>query len=467
MAFRALARLPRAALHAGRPTVRPPGAAAAAAASLQQPQRRWLNIHETDSCDVMRAHGVNTAKGSRAYSPEEAVKVYEALGGGRAVVKAQVLAGGRGKGHFDNGFQGGVHIADSEEQVFDLAQQMIGNTLITKQTGAEGRPCNMVHIAETVNISKEFYFAVLMDRASAGPVVIGSSEGGMAIEEVAEATPEKIIKLPIDVTEGLTEEQAAGLARQIGVSGAAVPEAAEQMLKLYDMFFELDCTQIEINPLVETTDSQVMCLDAKLNFDDNAAYRQKEVFARRDTSQERQQDVEASKWDLNFISLDGNIGCLVNGAGLAMATMDIIQLKGGKPANFLDVGGGATAEQVTAAFRLITSDPNVNAILVNIFGGIMRCDVIAEGIIQAAQTLNLSVPVIVRLQGTRKLEAKAIIASSGLDIIAADDLDVAATKAVQASKIVEMANEAGFAVSFKNKFRSGDTSHGMMTPKNT
>ena len=464
MALRALARLS--------PLTRVTAAAAKTAAATATPvtsgiiavlprpvaavasSRRWLNIHETDSTDVLREHGVNTAAGGRAYSAKEAVEVFESLGTDRAVVKAQVLAGGRGKGHFANGFQGGVHMCTGAAEIAEVAGKMIGDTLITKQTGEEGRPCNMVHIAAPVDIAKEYYFAVLLDRATAGPMVVGSAEGGMNIEEVAAERPEAIIKLPVDVKVGLQAAQAEEMARKIGISEDSIAEASDQMVRMYDMFMGLDCTQIEINPLVEASDGSIMCLDAKLNFDDNAAYRQADIFARRDISQERTQDVEASKYDLNFISLDGNIGCLVNGAGLAMATMDIIQLKGGSPANFLDVGGGATVEQVTAAFRLITSDNKVNAILVNIFGGIMRCDVIAEGIITACQDLNLTVPIIVRLQGTKKAEAKAIIAASGLDIISADDLDVAARKAVVASEIVAQADEAGFAVSFQNKFQS-------------
>ncbi|EGD80888.1 succinyl-CoA ligase subunit beta [Salpingoeca rosetta] len=416
--------------------------------------RRLLNIHEADSQELMKSYGLNVARGAKAKSPEEAVTAAKSMSTSKVVLKAQVLAGGRGKGVFDNGFSGGVHVLDNDEsKVREIASQMIGHNLITKQTGKEGRPCNMIQVVEAVNVQKEFYLALLLDRAAMGPVMIGSSQGGMDIEAVAAENPDAIVKLPIDIDGGLSMEAATNFARQMGIPDSCVDSAADQMVKLYQLFLERDCSLVEINPFAQVGPSEVMCLDAKLNFDDNAEFRQSGVFEKRDTTQENKADVEAAKFDLNYIQLDGNIGCLVNGAGLAMATMDIIQLHGGSPANFLDVGGGATARQVTEAFKLITQDPNVSAILVNIFGGIMRCDVIAEGIIHAASDLDLSVPIIVRLQGTNREEAKEMIANSGLDIISSDELDDAAFRAVQLSKIVELARQAHVHVTFREAER--------------
>ncbi|EDQ91310.1 uncharacterized protein MONBRDRAFT_20070 [Monosiga brevicollis MX1] len=431
-------------------------------------QRRCLHLHEVDSMDLLRSFDVSVGKGDRAFSSDEAVQVAKQMSTDKVVIKAQVLAGGRGKGHFDNGFQGGVHVVKGEDEIRSAADNMIGHRLITKQTDEHGRPCNMVQIAECMDIDKEFYFALLMDRSMGGPCIVGSSQGGMDIEAVAEATPDAIIKVPVDIKEGLSTDKAIQVAKDMGFADDIAPKAAQEMINLYTLFLEKDCTLVEINPLVQTKGGDVMCLDAKVNFDDNAGFRQKDVFEKRDVSQENAADVEAAKYDLNYIDLDGTIGCLVNGAGLAMATMDIIQLYGGRPANFLDVGGGATAEQVTAAFKLITSDPSVSAILVNIFGGIMRCDVIAEGIIEAASELHLNVPIVVRLQGTRKAEAKALIAESGLDIIAADDLDDAAQKACKSAHIVESAREAGLAVSIKClKQKHLQDEEAMMTPRFT
>jgi succinyl-CoA synthetase beta subunit len=391
-------------------------------------------------------HGINVPRGAAASTPAEAAAAAAALGGAEVVVKAQVLAGGRGKGHFDNGFQGGVHLVRNDAAtVSATAGQMLQHKLITKQTGAEGRVCNKVLVAERLSLTKEYYFAILMDRAANGPAIVASSQGGMDIEAVAEKDPAAIVTLPIDIAVGLTRAAAEGLARQLGF-GALSGAAAEEFLKLYDLFLRNDATMVEINPLAVDAAGRVLCMDAKFNFDDNAAFRQKAVHALRDRTQENALEVEAAKHDLNFIGLDGSIGCLVNGAGLAMATMDIIQLHGGSPANFLDVGGGASAAQVEGAFQLITSDPRVECIFVNIFGGIMRCDVIAQGILAAAAKLDLQVPVVVRLQGTRSEEARALIKASSLPILAADDLETGAQKAVQVAKIVALARAAGVKV---------------------
>jgi succinyl-CoA synthetase beta subunit len=356
-------------------------------------------------------------------------------------------------------------MADTPAQAGELAGKMLGNQLITIQTGAAGRPVNSVLVVEKMGIKSEFYFAILMDRVTNGPMVIASSEGGMDIEGVARDFPDSIYKQAIDINVGMTEEQAKVIAANIGFPEATVAEAAGEMLKLYNLFISQDATMVEINPMSLASDDSVVCMDAKFNFDDNAEYRQKPVFELRDFTQENPLEVTAAKSDLNYIGLDGEIGCLVNGAGLAMATMDIINLNGGEPANFLDVGGGATVEQVESAFRLITSDPKVNCILVNIFGGIMRCDVIADGVIQATRKLTDCPPVVLRLQGTKVNEAKAMVAASGLDIISADELDLAARKAVLISQIANLAKTEDLNVSFKNKFTVGDDheedGHGM------
>lgn len=409
---------------------------------------RNLHLHEGYSLELLKNFGVTTPRFSLANTAEEASSAAKQLGDAVAV-KAQVLAGGRGKGHFENGFQGGVHVVPQAE-VAEIAKNMIGHKLITKQTGASGRPCNMVVVMEKMNVIHEYYFAILMDRAAQGPMLIASSQGGMDIEAVAKENPSAILKEPIDITKGLTIEQASSLAARLGFAPQSAAQAAKEFVKLYKFFVKYDCTMVEINPFVQDAFGNAVVLDAKVNYDDNSLVRQPDVISRRDFSQENALDVIALQHDINYIGLDGSIGCLVNGAGLAMATMDIIQLHGGKPANFLDIGGGATVTQVTEAFKIITADTHVNCILVNIFGGIMRCDTIAEGIIHAAKSLDLQVPVIVRLQGTRRMEAKALIAKSGLDILSCDDLDGAARKAVQCSKIAQLAREANVRVSFKD-----------------
>ncbi|XP_026323443.1 succinate--CoA ligase [ADP-forming] subunit beta, mitochondrial isoform X2 [Hyposmocoma kahamanoa] len=360
----------------------------------------------------------------------------------------KVLAGGRGRGFFKSGLKGGVRMVDTPEVAGELASKMLKQLLVTKQTGAAGRICNMVMVTERKFPRREFYVAVMMERSFNGPVIIASSQGGVSIEDVAAETPEAIIYEPIDIVTGITEEQIKRVVTKIGLENH-MNEAVDMIKKMYALFLEKDALLIEINPYAEDAiTGKFFCLDAKFRFDDNAVFRQKELFALRDITQEDPKEIEAAKFELNYIALDGNIGCMVNGAGLAMATMDIIKLYGGDPANFLDVGGGATAQAVAEAFKIILQDPKVTAIMVNIFGGIMRCDVIAEGIINAAKNLNIQIPVIVRLQGTKVDEARKLIAESGLRIVPRDDLDEAAALVVQLSEIVALAKKAGVEVQF-------------------
>lgn len=421
---------------------------------VQSQQKRDLSIHEHMSMGLLRDAGVAVPRFKVANSAEEVYKdaqeIAELSGEGDCVVKAQVLAGGRGKGHWDSGLKGGVKLVYSADEAKDIGSKMLGHKLFTKQTGTEGRICNSVMVVERLYIRREYYFAITMERNFGGPVLVGSSQGGVNIEEVAAENPDAIIKEPIDIEKGITREQALKVAKKMGFGEQSIPQAADYIMKLYtDVFIKHDASMVEINPMVEDKHNGVYCMDAKINFDDNAFYRQKEIFSLRDWSQEDERDHKAAEADLNYIGLDGTIGCLVNGAGLAMATMDIIQLHGGTPANFLDVGGGATAAQVTEAFKLITSDPGVTAILVNIFGGIMRCDVIAQGIVAAAEQLSMKVPIVVRLQGTRVDDAKAIIAASGMKIMGVDNLDEAAQMVVKLSNIVSLAREASIDVKFQ------------------
>ncbi|GAB0493014.1 hypothetical protein MMPV_004286 [Pyropia vietnamensis] len=443
---RAASALVRGAARGWRGTPRVGGGAAAG-------QRRALSLHEYQSQAIMREAGVAVPRSVAVKSVEEAREAVATLTANPAsspdvVVKAQVLAGGRGLGSFTNGFKGGVHTCYSAASAVETASKMLGGTLVTKQTGARGRPCNTVMLAERVYLRREMYFAILYDRESQGPVIIASAVGGTSIEDIAAANPDAIVKVPVDLAVGLQDADASRVAAALGFVGDSATACAEQVRRLYDMFLAKDATLLEVNPMAETPTGKVVCLDAKISFDDNASFRQAAIFEQRDTSQEEPREVAADAAGLNYIGLDGNIACMVNGAGLAMATMDIIKLHGGEPANFLDVGGGATEEQVTAAFRILNEDTAVRAILVNIFGGIMRCDVIAQGIINAAQTLDLRVPVIVRLQGNKVEEAKALIAKSGLRIIANDDLDAAARTAVKVAQIVDLAAEAHVGVSF-------------------
>jgi succinyl-CoA synthetase beta subunit len=402
--------------------------AASAAVAHAAVGSRTLHLHEYQSQDLMREAGINVPRGVDVESRSAALAAARSLGGAsEIVVKAQVLAGGRGLGTFTNGFKGGVHMCDTAEKAADAAENMIGNHLVTKQTGKDGLLCSKALITERVDVAREMYFAILYDRESQGPVVVASRVGGTSIEDIAAADPTAVAKFPIDITVGLTSELARDIAIALGFSSdKLVSSCAKQVSKLYHMFLDKDATLVEVNPLVETGTGEVLCIDAKINFDDNAEFRQKDIFAMRDVSQEDPREVRAAKFDLNYIGLFGNIGCLVNGAGLAMATMDIIKLHGGDPANFLDVGGSATDEQVTEAFTILNDDAKVKAILVNIFGGIMRCDVIAQGIINAAKKIDLRVPIIVRLQGNKMSEAKQLIKDSELLLIAADDLDEAA-----------------------------------------
>jgi succinyl-CoA synthetase beta subunit len=385
----------------------------------------------TQGAELMGKYGVNVPHGTAITSLDQVGAAAEKFAdqAGEVVVKSQILAGGRGLGTFTNGFQGGVHIVPKGDAV-SVASKMLGETLVTKQTGARGKPVNTLYIAEKMKLNREMYFAILLDRKSAGPMMIGCGEGGTSIEDLAEKFPDKIIKIPVDIREGITDAQAREMVEGLGVTTDKT-KAAEQIKRLYTLFDECDCTMVEVNPLAET-DEGLLAADAKLGFDDNASFRQKELFAMKDESQEDPREVEADKYDLNYIGLDGTIGCMVNGAGLAMATMDIIQAKGGSPANFLDVGGNASEDQVVAAFKILTADPHVKAILVNIFGGIMRCDVIASGIVNAAKQVNLRVPLVVRLEGTNVEEGKRILGSSNVEIITANDLDDAAVKAVAA-----------------------------------
>jgi succinyl-CoA synthetase beta subunit len=393
-----------------------------------------MNIHEYQAKDLFKKFGVATPEGRVASTAEEAGAAARELGGAGLVVKAQVHAGGRGKGTFKNGFKGGVHVVNTAEEAQDIAGKMLGQTLVTHQTGADGKLVSKVLIAKSVDIAKETYFAILFDRATSRHAIIASTEGGMNIEEVAAKTPEKIIKEFIHPTLGLQPYQCRKIAAALNLRGPLLNQAVKLFTALANLYAKCDCSLVEVNPLAVTTDGQVVALDAKFNFDDNALYRQKDIVALRDKTEEDPREVAASEYELNYIGLDGNIACLVNGAGLAMATMDIIKHRGGEPANFLDVGGGASKEQVAAAFKIILGDPNVKGILVNIFGGIMDCNVIAQGIIAAAQETSLSIPLVVRLEGNNVAAGKATLAGSGLAITGADDLDDAAKKIVAAVK---------------------------------
>ena len=386
-----------------------------------------MNIHEYQAKSLLAKYGVAVPRGGVAYTTDEAVAAAKELGGPIWVVKAQIHAGGRGLG-------GGVKVVKSMEDVEKMAGEILGMTLVTHQTGPEGKEVKRVYIEDGCDIARELYLGMLVDRATNQVTVMASTEGGMEIEVVAANTPEKIIMQSIDPATGMQAFHARKLAFGLGLKGKQVGSAVKLNMALYKAFNDTDASMVEINPLVVTADDQVMALDAKVNFDDNALYRHKDIEELRDEDEEDPAELEAAKHDLNYIKLDGSIGCMVNGAGLAMSTMDIIKLHGGDPANFLDVGGGATKERVTEAFKLILSDPNVEGILVNIFGGIMRCDVIAEGVVAAAREVSLHVPLVVRLAGTNVELGKQIMADSGLPIISADDLDDAAEKVVKAVK---------------------------------
>jgi succinyl-CoA synthetase beta subunit len=395
-----------------------------------------MNIHEYQAKQLLAKYGVAVLKGGVAYTAAEAIQVAKELGGPVWVVKSQIHAGGRGKGKFkdDTSGKGGVRVVKSVEDVGQNVEEMIGKVLVTAQTGPGGKEVKRVYIEQGCDIKRELYLSMLIDRATCRVTIVASTEGGMEIETVAHNSPEKILKVAIDPVEGFQQYHGRNIAFGLGLEGKQVNTAVKFIGGLYKAFMDLDCSIVEINPLVVTGAGEIIALDAKVNFDDNALFRHKDIEELRDESEEDPAELEAARHSLNYIKLDGQIGCMVNGAGLAMATMDIIKLYGSEPANFLDVGGGATKERVTTAFKLILSDPNVEGILVNIFGGIMRCDVIAEGVVAAAREVSLNVPLVVRLEGTNVELGKKIMAQSGLPIIAADNLADAAEKVVKAVK---------------------------------
>jgi succinyl-CoA synthetase beta subunit len=394
-----------------------------------------MNIHEYQAKALLRSFGVPVSDGRVVLKAEEAKTAAGGLDGPLWVVKAQIHAGGRGKGTFkeaEAGEKGGVRLARSVEEAETMAKQMLGRTLVTRQTGPAGKQVNRIYIEDGSDIARELYLALLIDRQTSRISFVASTEGGMDIEQVAHDTPEKIVSFSVDPASGLSDFHGRRVAFALGLEGALVKQCVALVKLLYKAFLDKDMEMLEINPLIVTPDGKLKCLDAKMSFDGNAMYRQPDIAALRDETEEDPKELAASKFDLNYIALDGEIGCMVNGAGLAMATMDIIKLYGAEPANFLDVGGGATKEKVTEAFKIITSDPNVKGILINIFGGIMRCDIIAEGVIAAVKDVGLKVPLVVRLEGTNVDLGRDIIRNSGLNVIAADDLSDAAEKVVKA-----------------------------------
>ena len=396
-----------------------------------------MNIHEYQAKALLRDYGVPVSDGRVVLKAEEAKRAAGEMDGPLWVVKAQIHAGGRGKGKFkeaEAGEKGGVRLAKSVEEADEMARQMLGRTLVTHQTGPAGKQVNRIYIEDGSDIARELYLALLVDRQTSRVSFVVSTEGGMDIEEVAAHTPEKIVSFSVDPASGLSDWHGRRVAFALGLEGAQVKQCVKLIKDLYRLFIDKDMEMLEINPLIVTTEGNLKALDAKMGFDGNAIYRHADIAALRDETEEDPKELAASKFDLNYIALDGEIGCMVNGAGLAMATMDIIKLYGAEPANFLDVGGGATKEKVTEAFKIITSDPNVKGILVNIFGGIMRCDIIAEGVIAAVKEVGLKVPLVVRLEGTNVDLGKKIINDSGLNVIAADDLSDAAQKIVKAVK---------------------------------
>jgi succinyl-CoA synthetase beta subunit len=396
-----------------------------------------VNIHEYQAKAVLKEFGVPVLHGRAVHSIEDAEAAARELGGPLWVLKSQIHAGGRGKGRFkekEAGDKGGVRLARSIEEVQAHVRQMLGRTLVTHQTGPAGKVVNRLYIEDGSDIARELYLSALIDRATGRVAFVVSTEGGMDIEEVAHSTPEKIVTFSVDPATGIMPHHGRLVARTLRLSGDLAKQAEKLVASLYQAFTSKDMSLLEINPLIETKDGRLVCLDAKVGFDGNALYRHPDIVALRDETEENAKEIEASRYDLSYIALDGTIGCMVNGAGLAMATLDIIKLYGEQPANFLDVGGSASKEKVTAAFKIITADPNVRGILVNIFGGIMRCDVIAEGVIAAVKEVGLAVPLVVRLEGTNVELGKKILNESGLDVIAADDLDDAAQKIVNAIK---------------------------------
>ncbi len=392
-----------------------------------------MKVHEYQAKEILQKYQVAIPKGKVAFSADQAYAAAKELGG-TVVVKAQIHAGGRGKGAFTDGFKGGVKLAKTADEAAEYAKKMLGNTLVTHQTGPLGKQVQKVYVTECSSIAKEFYLGIVLDRAKQANVIMSSTEGGVEIEKVAAETPEKILKTWVDPLVGIQPYQAREVAFGLGFSGETFKEAVKLVMALYRAHEETDSTLTEINPLITTEDGHVVALDAKMAFDDNAMYRHPDILEMRDLTEEDALEVEASKFDLNYIKLDGSIGCMVNGAGLAMATMDVIKLEGGEPANFLDVGGGATPERVKNAFRILLSDKNVKAVLINIFGGIVRCDAVAEGVIAAAKEIGVNLPVIVRLQGTNVDKGKALLKESGLKFSVADNLKQAAQMAVASVK---------------------------------
>ena len=392
-----------------------------------------MKVHEYQAKEILGRYGVAVPQGKVAFTPRDAHDIASSLGG-TVVVKAQIHAGGRGKGTFTNGFKGGVKLAKNPQEAQEYAAKMLGNVLVTHQTGPAGKEVQKVYVTEASEISKEYYLGIVLDRSKQMNVIMSSTEGGVEIEKVAAETPEKILKVWVDPLLGIQPFHAREIAFGLGFSGDAFKECVKLVTALYKAHEETDSTLTEINPLILTADGHVLALDAKMSFDDNALYRHPDILEMRDLSEEDPLEIEASKFDLNYIRLDGNIGCMVNGAGLAMATMDVIKLEGGEPANFLDVGGGATTERVKNAFKILLSDKHVKAVLINIFGGIVRCDVIAEGVIAAAKEMGVSLPVVVRLQGTNVDKGKAMLKESGLKFSVAGNLKEAAQMAVASVK---------------------------------
>jgi succinyl-CoA synthetase beta subunit len=390
-----------------------------------------MNIHEYQAKALFEKYGVPVPKGVPARSPAEFESALSALDHGPFIVKSQIHAGGRGKGTFTDGFKGGVKFAKTKAEALEFANKMYGNTLVTAQTGAAGRKVQTIYFTKAADISKEYYLAILLDRNTSKPVIVASTEGGVEIEKVAHDTPEKIFKIFVDPAVGLQGYQARQLAFQLGLSGDYFKNAVKLITNLYRMWWDTDASMVEVNPLITTPAGEVLALDAKVSFDDNALFRHKDITDLRDLNEEDPKEIEASKFSLSYIALDGNIACLVNGAGLAMSTMDIIKHYGGNPANFLDVGGGASKDQVQAAFRIILTDPNVKGIMVNIFGGIMDCNTIATGVVAAARELGLKIPLVVRLEGNNVAAGKKTLAESGLKIESADSMADAAQKIVK------------------------------------
>ena len=396
---------------------------------------RNFNILEYQSKEICKKFNVSAGINEVARTPEEAAEKFRKIGLPKVVVKAQVYSGGRGKGVWkETGFKSGVHFVSSPEEAKKIAGEMLGHHLVTKQSGKDGALCNCVMLSDPVETKRELYFAILLDRQTQSPVVIASTEGGVEIEEVAKKSPEKIHKFVLDGVDGITRDVAVYISKQLGLTGNAYENGIEEMQKLWQLFVGSDATQVEVNPLTETPDGRIITVDAKFNFDDSAHYRQKQIFGYRDIKQVSKFELEAEKYGLNYVPLDGDIACLVNGAGLAMATMDVIKLSGGDPANFLDLGGAASEQAVTAGFQIISSQPHIKAILVNIFGGIVRCDMVAAGVIAAFKKIGLKVPLVVRLEGTNVEAGKKLLRESGLPIIPASNLTEAGIKAVEAAK---------------------------------